>query len=371
MKPIDYLELRSTHQEIAHQLRPAIQSVLDRGIFILGPELEAFEREFAKFVGAEYCVGVGNGMDALELSLRASRVGIGDEVIVPGHTFIATWLAVSRVGATPVPVDVLDRTLNLDVAQVEQSISAKTKALLPVHLYGHPVEMDEVMAIAKKHNLVVIDDAAQAHGATYKGKRIGSVGDLTSWSFYPSKNLGALGDGGAVTTSSEVFARRIRELRNYGSVEKGTHEVKGVNSRLDEVQAAVLRVKLRHLEGWNKKRCLAAQNYLHGFEQEPLTLPINEAWAEHVWHNFVVRTPQRDALRAFLAANNVATMVHYPRPPYRQAAYADLQVSVGRLPVTEKAAFELLSLPMGPHLRDTDVERVVTLVRDFFSHGRG
>jgi len=287
----------------------------------------------------------------LYLALRAMGVGPGDEVIVPSNTYIATWLAVSQCGATPVPVEPLESTYNIDPARIEAAITQATRVILPVHLYGQPADLDPILALARKHGLRVLEDAAQAHGARYKSQRIGAHGDAVAWSFYPGKNLGALGDGGAVTTNDPKLAERIRVLRNYGSRVKYVNEVRGVNSRLDPLQAAVLRVKLRHLDSWNARRQALAAGYLSGLAHNTtLTLPQVPDWADPVWHLFVIRHPQRDALAQRLAEAGIGSLIHYPIPPHRQQAYADAGFAAGAFPLAEAMAGEVMSLPIGPHL---------------------
>jgi len=346
----DFLDLKTPHIELRPQLEGAFDQVLNSGWFILGKEAEAFEHEFAAYCEAEHCVGVGNGLDALHLILRAYDIGPGDEVIVPANTYIATWLAVSYAGATPVPVEPDERTYNIDPSLIEATITPQTKAIIPVHLYGQPADMDPINAIAASHGLKVIEDAAQSHGARYKGRRVGSLGDAAGFSFYPGKNLGALGDGGAVVTNNSELAEKVRILRNYGSQMKYHNEVKGFNSRLDELQAAFLRVKLRHLDEWNARRQQAANVYISQLTDADLTLPFVPDWAEPVWHLFVVRHPQRDALQKRLQQAGIGTMIHYPIPPQLQPAYAELGFSEGAFPLTEAIHREVLSLPMGPHL---------------------
>lgn len=347
---IPFLDLRAAYLELKDEIDEAVARVLDGGWYILGPEVEAFEDEFSAYCEAQHCIGVANGLDALHLALRALGVGPGDEVIVPSHTYIATWLAVSHCGATPVPVEPVEATYNIDPARIEAAITPRTKAILPVHLYGQPADLDPILAIARKHGLRVVEDAAQAHGARYTGRRIGSHGDAVAWSFYPGKNLGALGDGGAVTTNDAEIADRIRVLRNYGSRVKYVNEVEGFNSRLDPIQAAVLRVKLRHLDDWNNRRRTIAVQYLNDLVGCALRLPQVPEWAEAAWHLFVVRHPQRNAIQEALAKAGISTMIHYPIPPHRQQAYSELKPSECAFPVASVIANEVLSLPIGPHL---------------------
>ena len=361
---IPFLDLGAAYRELKDEIDTAIGRVLASGWYILGPELEAFEEEWAAYCGAKHAVGVGNGLDALTLALRAFGIGPGDEVIVPSNTYIATWLAVSAVGARPVPVEPDPATHNIDPERTEAALTPATRAIMPVHLYGQPADLDPILAIARSHGLAVVEDAAQAHGARYKGRWIGAHGDAVCWSFYPGKNLGALGDGGAVTTNRADVADRIRVLRNYGSRRKYVNEARGVNSRLDPVQAAVLRVKLRHLDAWNARRAQVAEVYLQGLAGSDLVLPHVPEWAEPAWHLFVVRSPNRDALQARLAEAGVQTLIHYPVPPHMQEAYADLGLAVDTLPRARRLSGEVLSLPMGPHLGMEGAGRVVALASE-------
>jgi dTDP-4-amino-4,6-dideoxygalactose transaminase len=347
---IPFLDLKAPYLELKQEIDEAIARVLSSGWFIGGEEVEQFETEYASYCGTAHALGVANGLDALYLALRAMGVGPGDEVIVPSNTYIATWLAVSQCGATPVPVEPLESTYNIDPARIEAAITPATRVILPVHLYGQPADLDPILALARKHGLRVLEDAAQAHGARYKGQRIGAHGDAVAWSFYPGKNLGALGDGGAVTTNDPQLAERIRLLRNYGSRVKYVNEIKGVNSRLDPLQAAVLRVKLRHLDNWNARRQALAAAYLSGLARTGLTLPQVPAWADPVWHLFVVRHPQRDALAQRLAAAGIGSLIHYPIPPHRQQAYAAAGFAAGAFPLAEAMAGEVMSLPIGPQM---------------------
>jgi dTDP-4-amino-4,6-dideoxygalactose transaminase/predicted nucleic acid-binding protein len=352
---VTFLDLKAPHTELRAELETAFDRTLNSGWYIQGNELKQFEQEFATYCEAEYCVGVGNGLDALHLILRAYDIGAGDEVIVPSNTYIATWLAASYAGATPIPVEPDERTYNLDPARIEAAISPRTKAIMVVHLYGQPADMDAINAIANKHNLKVIEDAAQAHGARYKGRRVGSLGDAAGFSFYPGKNLGAIGDGGAVTTNDAALAQKIRVLGNYGSQIKYHNEVKGYNSRLDELQAAFLREKLKTLDTWNGRRKVLAADYLHQLSDVNLVLPFVPEWADPVWHLFVVRSQQRETLQTQLQQQGIGTMIHYPIPPHLQPAYAELNYKPGDFTIAEVIHREVLSLPMGPHL---DAEKV-------------
>lgn len=364
---IPFLELRPAYLEMKAEIDAAVARVLDSGWYILGPEVEAFESEWAAYCGADHAVGLANGLDALILALRALGIGQGDEVIVPSNTYIATWLAVSAVGATPIPVEPNAATHNIDSDGIEVAITAATKAILPVHLYGQPVDLDPILALAKLHNLFVVEDAAQAHGAAYRGKRIGSHGDIICWSFYPGKNLGAMGDGGAITTNNADLADRIRMLRNYGSREKYINDVRGMNSRLDPIQAAVLRVKLGRLAEWKDRRRAIAAVYTEGLKECGLILPAAPSWADPAWHLYVVRSTEREALQKRLGGAGITTLIHYPIPPHMQSAYADLSIVPEALPLAKQLAGEVLSLPMGPQLTLEDARAVVTAILD----GRG
>jgi dTDP-4-amino-4,6-dideoxygalactose transaminase len=368
---IPFLDMAAAHAALAAEIEPAVLRVLRRGLYILGPEGEAFEAEFAERLGVRHCVGVGNGLDGLRLSLEALGIGRGDEVIVPGHTYVATWFAVSAVGAVPVPVDVDEATYLVDPAAVEAAITPRTRAIIPVHLYGQPAPMKELLDVADRHGLAVVEDAAQAHGASMNGVPTGTQGNCAAWSFYPVKNLGAAGDAGAVTTNDADLARRLRLSRNQGSLTRSVHEVTGSNSRLDEIQAAILRVKLRHLDEWNALRRAIAARYLDDLSDTTLGLPAVVPGATHVWHQFVVRHLRRDALRAALADAGVETLIHYETPPHRQAAYAHLGLAEGSLPVTEKLAREILSLPIDPLLGASETDSVSTAVTTWDKSLRG
>lgn len=345
---IPFLDLKASYAELKSEIDGAVARVLDSGWYIGGAEVDGFESDYAAYCGTAHCVGVANGLDALHLALRAMDVGPGDEVIVPSNTYIATWLAVSQCGAIPVPVEPDERTCNLDPARIEAAITPRTKVILPVHLYGQPADMDPILTLARRHGLLVLEDGAQAHGARYKGRRLGAHGDAVAWSFYPGKNLGAMGDGGAVTTHDDRIADRIRVLRNYGSRVKYVNEVQGYNSRLDPIQAAILRVKLAHLDDWNARRGAIARLYQEGLAATGLTLPHVPEWADPVWHLYVVRHRERDALQHLLAQAGVATMIHYPIPPHLQSAYASLGFGRGSFPVSEALHDQVLSLPIGP-----------------------
>lgn len=360
---VPFLDLGAAYRELKAEIDAAIEAVLDSGWYILGPEVEAFEAEWAAYCNSEHAVGLGNGLDALILSLRALEVGPGDEVIVPSNTYIATWLAVSAVGATPVPVEPDPVTHNLDPARIELAISRRTKVILPVHLYGQPADLDPILGIARAYGLSVVEDAAQAHGARYNGRRIGGHGDVVCWSFYPGKNLGALGDGGAVTTNRADLAERIQVLRNYGSREKYVNEIKGMNSRLDPIQAAVLRVKLRYLDAWSQRRHAVARIYYEALADSGLILPYVPDWADPSWHLYVVRSSDRDGLQARLKDAAITTLIHYPIPPHMQGAYAEMSFAPDAFPLARQLAGEVLSLPMGPHLTTDQALEVAQAVR--------
>ena len=356
---IPFLDLKAPYLELKQELDEVIARVVSSGWFIGGSEVDQFEVDYAQYCGTSHAVGVANGLDALHLALRAMDVGPGDEVIVPSNTYIATWLAVSQCGATPVPVEPDARTFNIDPALIEAAITLRTKVILPVHLYGQPADMDPILAIARKHGLRVLEDGAQAHGARYKSQRLGAHGDAVAWSFYPGKNLGAMGDGGAVTTNDAQLADRIRMLRNYGSRVKYVNEVQGYNSRLDPLQAAILRVKLAHLDQWNARRSAIAVRYQQGLEGCGLTLTHVPDWAEPVWHLYVVQNPERDALHKALADAGVGTLIHYPIPPHLQQAYRYAGWEQGAFPLAESMAEKVLSLPMGPFLTLSEADQVI------------
>jgi len=348
---IAFLELKPIYSELKDEFDEAYHRVMDSGWYLLGEELEAFETEYAEYCETEYCIGVSSGLDALHLILRAMDIGPGDEVIVPAHTFIATWLAVTFSGAKPVPVDVDANTYNISTEKIEEAITPRTKAIIPVHLYGQPADMDAVLLIAKNHGLKVIEDAAQAHGALYKGRKTGGLGDAAGFSFYPGKNLGAFSDAGCVTTNNTDLEDKLRKLRNYGSVVRYHHELLGTNSRMDELQAAFLRIKLTKLDEWNTRRKTVAHLYLEMLKDIPHTvLPQVMPWAEPVWHLFPWQIQGRDATQTELSSHGVTTLIHYPIPPHLADAYTCLGYKKGDFPVAEKLATQELSLPIGPHL---------------------
>lgn len=350
-----FLELAPGYLELRAEIDAAISGVLAGGWYILGTEVARFEEEFAQYLGAKHCVGVASGLDALVLSLMAYEIGPGAEVIVPSNTYFATALAVSRVGAQVVFIEPRIETHNLDPVRLETAITERTGAVIPVHLYGLPAEMDEINAVARKHGIRVIEDAAQAHGAKYRGRRIGTLGDAAAFSFYPGKCLGAFGDAGAVVTNDDDIADKVRMLRNYGSRLKYFNDCKGLNSRLDELQAAILRVKLRYLDAWNSRRSKLASLLQKTLCEVPeIATPAQPPGIESCWHLYVIRTPERDLVQQALENHGIGTMIHYPLPPYRQKAYAELGLPKGSFPIADQLADEVLSLPMGPHLADRE-----------------
>lgn len=360
---IPFLDLKAATEELSADLESTIVRVVSSGQYIGGKECSQFEKEFSHFTSTKHTIGVGNGLDALHLALRGLGIGQGDEVIVAANTFIATLLAVTMAGAKPIPVEPDERTYNLDPELVEGAITPKTKAILPTHLYGQPADLDALKEIAGRHGLLLIEDAAQAHGAEYKGGRVGCHGDAACWSFYPGKNLGALGDGGALTTNSDEVAATVRRLGNYGSSVRYAHEVRGFNTRLDPLQAAVLSVKLAHLADWNARRATIADIYMRELQDIGLTLPFVPRWATPVWHLFVVLSEDRNSLQRRLAQAGIQTLIHYPKPPHLQDAYRDLGLSEGALPIAERLARQCLSLPIGPHLGIEGAKKVVEAVK--------
>lgn len=347
---IEFLNLRESYLELRSDIDDAVARVLDGGWYIGGTEVAAFETEWSQYCGASYAVGTANGLDALILALRALTIGPGDEVIVPSHTFIATWLAVTAVGAKPIPVEPDSVTYNIDALRIEEAITPRTKAIIPVHLYGQPANLDPIIAIAKKSGLYVVEDAAQAHGARYKGRRIGAHADVVCWSFYPGKNLGAKGDAGAVTTNDATLAERIRMIGNYGSKQKYIHEFEGLNSRLDPIQAAILRVKLQHLDEWTSRRRRLAQQYALALQNCDVVLPEQDQDCEHVWHLYVVRSRERERVIRSLSSQGIGVQIHYPIPPHKQNSFLNLGFKTGSYPIAEQLAEEVFSLPMGPHV---------------------
>ncbi len=367
---IPFLELKPTYLELKEKMDLAFQRVMNSGWYLMGAETEAFEAEFAAYVGTKHCVTVGNGLDALRIALEAYGIGPGDEVIVPAHTFIATWLAVSQCGAIPVAVDVRQDTANIDISLLDSALSSRTRAIIPVHLYGQPADMDPIRDFAARHGLVVIEDAAQAHGARYRGRMCGTLGDAAAFSFYPGKNLGAFSDGGAITTDDDAVARKARMLRNYGSEKRYYHDVAGINSRLDELQAAFLRVKLQHLDEWNSRRIQFAELYfsrLSPLEPQRL-LPVVLDWASPVWHLFVIHHPLRDDLQLHLAASGIQAAIHYPFPPHQSGAYQSN--SSKSFSVAERLCGEILSLPCGPHVTIDQVHECSDRIASFVKSNR-
>jgi dTDP-4-amino-4,6-dideoxygalactose transaminase len=365
---VDFLNLRRINSYYQADIHTALTNVLQRGQYILGEETRSFEKEFAEFCQVKHCIGVGNGLDALHLILRAYEIGPGDEVIVPGNTFIATWLAVSYTGATPIGVDPAMDSFNIDPLLIEQAITANTKAIIPVHLYGRPAQMNPIQDIAKKYNLKIIEDAAQAHGATYQNRMTGSLGDAAAFSFYPGKNLGALGDGGAITTPDDDLADKLRKLRNYGSSIRYEHTSLGYNSRLDEIQAAILRIKLPHLNKENEKRKSIANRYLTEIHNPWCETPTVAEDAVSVWHLFVIQTEYRTELVKYLTSQGIATLVHYPTPCHLQAAYAQLEQSKQQnlfLQRSELLANQILSLPLDPSMTEFEIGKVIDTMNSF------
>jgi dTDP-4-amino-4,6-dideoxygalactose transaminase len=371
---VPFVDFAAAYAERAPEFDAAYRDFMTSGWYVLGREVEAFEREYAAYCGSKYCVGVGNGLDALHLVLHAWGIGPGDEAIVPANTCNPTWLGVTCAGATPVPVEPDPRTANLNVSGLEAALTPRTKAIIPVHLYGQTADMEPIRSFAQRHGLRVLEDAAQAQGARYRGRRAGALGDAAGHSFYPTKNLGAFGDAGAVTTDDPQLAEAVRSLRNYGSKQRYHHETLGINSRLDELQAAMLRVKLRHLDADNQHRREIAAHYLAQLapiaDPDPmnacgLVLPFTAAECESVWHLFVVRHPRRDELRAALAAAGVETLIHYPIPPHLSGAYAKQRAATPPLPITERLADTVLSLPMGRHVQVEQVDYIADVIRRF------
>ncbi len=360
-KNIPFLDFSHMHDLIRTDLNKSLDNILDTNSYITGKNLEKFESEFANYCGVKYCAGVGNGLDGLHLLLRAYNIKLGDEVLVPSHTFIATWLAVSHCGATPISIDINVNDYNIDEKKIEEKISKKTKAIIPVHLYGRPASMFEINKLAKKHNLIVIEDAAQAHGATYKKKKAGSLGDAAAFSFYPGKNLGALGDGGAIVTNSKKIYSRVKELRNYGSKVKYTHNEIGFNSRLDEIQAAFLSIKLKHIDSWNKQRSEIAARYIENLSNITfIKLPIFSNDRTSAWHLFVIRLKERNRLQVFLKNKGIQTLIHYPIPPEKQKCYYKKTKDIANL-----VSKQVLSLPMYPGLSKNNVDYISNCIKEF------
>lgn len=362
---IPFASFESMHEEIREELIEKFEQILSNNWFIDGNELKAFEAEYAEYCGVKHCIGCGNGLDALYLILCGYDIGEGDEVIVPANTFVATALAVTKAGAKPVLVEPDAGTFTLDPLKIEEKITEKTKAIIAVHLYGLPAGMDEICQVAHKHNLKVIEDAAQAHGALYKGRRTGSLGDAAGFSFYPGKNLGALGDAGAITTNDDSLADKVRMLRNYGSKVKYHHEYLGCNSRLDEIQAAFLRIKLKKLDLWNEYRNNVAKTYLAKMNNSAIILPKTAEDSTHVWHVFAIRSESRDDLREYLRLKGIGTNIHYPIPIHLQNAYRDLRICKGELPIAEKLSDTQLSLPMYYGIKEWEIEQIVDAINKY------
>lgn len=362
---VPFLDLKSTYLELQEELDNAYKTVMNSGWYILGEEVQEFEHEFSNYCGTKHCIGVGNGLEALHLVLRAWEISSGDEVIVPSNTYIATWLAVTYTGAIPVPVEPDPDSFNLDPEKIAKAITKNTKAILPVHLYGLPAEMDKIMAVAREHDLKVLEDCAQAQGAYYKGTRTGALADAGAFSFYPGKNLGAFGDAGAITTNDSVLADKLRELRNYGSSIKYINTSIGFNSRLDETQASVLRVKLRKLDEWNRRREAISKAYDSNIKNSAIVLPKTYSELNSAWHLYVIRNEKRNTLQEYLKKNGVETLIHYPIPPHLQKAYEHLGYRKNDFPISEKIHQSVLSLPIGPHLTIDQANYVSDLVSAF------
>ena len=362
---VPFLDLKSSYLELKDDIDKSISRVLTSGSYVLGKELELFESEWAEYCQSKNCVGVGNGLDALILSLKVSNIGEGDEVIVPGYTFIATWLAISAVGAIPVPIEPNKDSFNIDFQLISEKISKKTKAIIAVHLYGLPANLDQLNQIAKDNNLILIEDAAQAHGAFYKNKRIGSHSDLVCWSFYPGKNLGCFGDGGAITTDSKELSEKLKVLRNYGSNKKYIHKIKGINSRLDPIQAAILRVKLKHLDIWNNRRRVIAEQYNLLINNQKIITPYFPIDMKSSHHLFVIKCASRDKLIEHLNNHYIESLIHYPIPPHLQNAYVNQYKGRVKLPITIDLSNQILSLPIGPHMNLDMVNHVINIINEF------
>ncbi len=365
-QPIPYLDLPAQLRPLRKELDAVIARTLDNCSFCLGPDVVAFEREFAKYCGAKHALGFNSGTSALHVAMILLNIGPGDEVITTPHTFVATSWAISYVGARPVYVDIDDTTFTINPELVERAITPKTKAILPVHLYGHPADLDPLLEIGRRHNLPLVEDACQAHGAKYKGTTVGTAGVMSGFSFYPGKNLGAAGEGGALVTNSDAFATRARSLREHGSTQRYYHDEVGFNYRMEGIQGAVLGVKLPHLSDWTAGRRRVAERYHRLLADTPLQLPVEASWAESVYHLYVVRHPRREELKKHLEANKVGCALHYPLPLHLQKCYASLGYSAGAFPVAEKAARECLSLPIYPELTDAQVDRVSAVIHEFF-----
>lgn len=365
-REVAFLNLKFQYLELKQALDQAYQHFMESGWYILGEEVEAFEQEFAAYVGGKHCIGVGNGLEALQLILMGYGIGPGDEVIVPANTYIASWLAVSNTGAVPIPIEPNPTTYNIDSQHIERAVTPHTKAIMPVHLYGQPVEMDKIWEIADKDELKIVEDAAQAHGSRFRDRMAGNLGTAAGFSFYPTKNLGAFGDAGAVVTNDDTLADKVRILRNYGSRKKYYNEVRGYNSRLDPIQAAFLRIKLKYLDKWNQHRSLIANRYSNNLRDIPdLGLPQVPTGIVPVWHLFVISYPERDQLQKYLNQQGIGALIHYPVPPHLSDAYQELGYSAGDFPITEKLADTVLSIPIGPHLSMEDADYVIEKIQEF------
>lgn len=365
---VPYLNIKRAHQSIMLQLKNSLVNVIDNGWLALGPQVESFEKNYAKFSGVKYAVGLANGLDAIIISLMALGIKLGDEIIVPSNTYIATLLAISRVGAVPVLVEPYVDTYNIDTNKIEKAIKKKTKAIIPVHLFGQACEMDEIMKIARKYKLFVVEDNAQSQGAAFNKNMTGSFGQINATSFYPGKNLGALGDGGGVTTNSKILRDEVFKIRNYGSRKKYFNDIKGYNSRLDEIQAAFLNIKLKDLDINNKKRQEKANFYLKNLNGVgDLILPKTAIGATHVYHVFAIRTKKRDMLKNYLAKNKIDTIIHYPVPPHLQKAYRELGYKIGSFPIAEELAKTSLSIPIFPEMTNSEQEYVIKTIKEFYA----
>lgn len=367
---IPFLSFTKMNADVKAELLPSFEQFIDKGWYILGEQVKTFEQEYAEFSSTSYCAGVANGLDALIIALKALNIGEGDEVIVPSNTYIASWLAVSFTGAKPIPVEPRLSTYNINPELIEAAITSKTKAIMPVHLYGQCCEMDTIMRIAQKHNVYVVEDNAQAQGATYNGKTTGSFGHINATSFYPGKNLGAYGDAGAITTQDEQLLNRACVIRNYGSPKKYYNELKGMNSRLDELQAGFLSIKLKHLHNWNAERIKIANLYQEFLQNTgDLILPQVDDHATSVYHLFVIRTAKRDALQQYLTEKGIGTLIHYPLPPHLQQAYSELNYQAGDFPVAEEIADTCLSLPIYPGLQTNEIRYIADTIQSFYTRG--
>ncbi|MDP3710323.1 MAG: DegT/DnrJ/EryC1/StrS family aminotransferase [bacterium] len=363
---IELVNLKRQYNLHRKKISSAVLRVLGSGRYILGSEVEKFEREFADFCRAKHCIGVASGTDALHLSLKALGIKNGDEIITVPNSFVATAMSISMVGAKPVFVDIDPETCNMDVKKITDKITAKTKAIIPVHLYGQPADMDSILKIARRHNLKIIEDACQAHGALYKGRRVGTLGDIGAFSFYPSKNLGGYGDGGAVVTNNDELAKKIFLYRVYGGKDRHTYLAQGLNSRLDAVQAAVLRIKLKHLDRWNKQRAAKVKMYDTLLKKMPIKTISTQPYTQSVHHLYVIRTAHRDSLREYLAHKGISTEIHYPVPIHLQPLYKNLGYRIGNLPVAETAANEIISLPIFPEMENKEIKYITDIIREFF-----